>query len=40
MRAYTNIWRIPEEEEVLFREFDDGEIMENKLQEGNGKLVV
>ena len=35
MREYTNFRRIPEEEEVLLEEFDERQIIENKMQEIN-----
>ena len=35
MREYRNFRLIPEEEEVLLGEFDDGRIMESKIEEIN-----
>ena len=35
MREYRNFRLIPEEEEVLLGEFDDGRIMESKIKEIN-----
>ena len=35
MQEYRNFRLIPEEEEVLLGEFDDGRIMESKIEEIN-----